>query len=399
MRGLTVLTFLFAIISIVAATAPLLHLDSKDVVPGQYIVVLHTNATIQIRDHHVSLLSSRFNVDERILNVFHIGDFIGFSAVLSKANLDLELEEPSVSYIEADQRVTIADSTTTQTGVTWGIDRIDQRALPLDKNYKYWVSAGAGVYAYVIDTGILSTHNEFSGRVIVGYNAITGETNTDLNGHGTHVAGTIGGNVYGVAKKVTLVAVKVLDGAGSGTNTGVIAGVDWATSNHRSRTNPRSVANMSLGGGISTALDAAVQNSIAAGITFAVAAGNNGAAACNYSPARVANAITVGATTNVDARATYSNTGACVTLFAPGSSILSAWIGSNSATNTISGTSMASPHVAGAAAIYIGHLIADGATVPAPAGIKSYLAAQATKDVVTSPGTGSPNLLLYSPTA
>ena len=202
----------------------------------------------------------------------------------------------------------------------------------------------------MIDTGIRASHQEFAGRIGNGFTAITdGQGTNDCNGHGTHVAGTTGGTTYGVAKQVTLHPVRVLSCSGSGSNSGVIAGVDWVTANH---VKP-AVANMSLGGGVSTALDNAVQNSIAAGVSYAVAAGNSNANACNYSPARAANAVTVGSTTSSDARSSFSNFGTCVDLFAPGSSITSAWYTSNTATNTISGTSMASPHVAGALALYL----------------------------------------------
>jgi serine protease len=244
------------------------------------------------------------------------------------------------------------------------------------------------VRAYVIDTGILAAHADFGGRVGAGFTAINdGRGSNDCNGHGTHVAGTVGGNTWGIAKGVQLFGVRVLGCTGSGSNSGVIAGVDWVTANH---VKP-AVANMSLGGGASSALDTAVNNSIAAGVFYAVAAGNDNANACNYSPARAANAMTVGSTTSTDARSSFSNFGTCVDIFAPGSSITSAWYTSNSATNTISGTSMASPHVAGVAALYLA-----GNTTASPSAVTTAINNNATLNKVTSAGTGSPNRLLYS---
>jgi len=289
----------------------------------------------------------------------------------------------------------------TQTAVpSWGLARTDKRALPFGTTYSYFTSSGAAVTAYVIDTGILLTHSQFGTRATFGFSSITGEANSDLNGHGTHVAGTIGGSTYGLAKNVNLVAVKVLSGAGSGTTAGVIAGVDWTTKHHTDRgRDARSVANMSLGGGASTTLDDSVTNSIAAGISYAIAGGNNnGASACNYSPARVATAITVGATANTDARASFSNIGTCTSIFAPGQNIVSSYIGSNTASSTLSGTSMAAPHVAGVVAVHLGNRLADGEAVPpTPAQVKSWITSVGTPGVVGNPGTGSPNILLYSP--
>jgi len=269
---------------------------------------------------------------------------------------------------------------------SWGLDRIDQKTLPLNSSYTYPDSAGSGVTAYIIDTGVRITHSDFGGRASYGYDAIDNDnTAQDGHGHGTHVAGTVAGNTYGVAKKAKIVAVRVLDNSGSGTTDQVVAGIDWVARNHSGP----SVANMSLGGGADSALDTAVRNAIASGVTFAVAAGNDNANASNYSPARVSEAITVGATTSSDARASYSNYGSILDIFAPGSSITSSWNTSDTATNTISGTSMATPHVTGAAAVYL----ADhpGST---PAQVASGLVAAASTGVVTNPGTGSPNRLL-----
>lgn len=303
-------------------------------------------------------------------------------AVRGNAALILAVRgDNDVAYVEQVQEYSID---ATQNNATWGLDRIDQANLPLNGTYSY-TSTGSGVRAYIIDTGIRTSHNDFGGRASFGVN-YAGGSNSDCNGHGTHVAGTVGGTTWGVAKAVRLIAVKVLNCSGSGTTTGVVSGINWVAAN---AIKP-AVANMSLGGGASTSIDNAVQNAINAGITFVVAAGNSNANACNYSPARAANAITVGATTSTDARASYSNYGTCVDIFAPGSSITSAWRTSNSATNTISGTSMASPHVAGAVARYL-----QGNPTASPSTVTSAIINAATLNKVTNAGAGSPNRLLY----
>ncbi|WP_327236580.1 S8 family peptidase [Streptomyces sp. NBC_01317] len=313
----------------------------------------------------------------------------GFSTTMSTAAARKLAADPRVSYVEQNATVRL---NATQANPTWGLDRVDQRDLPLSASYTYNTTA-SNVNAYIIDTGIRTSHAEFGGRASVGTDTVGGGQNgQDCQGHGTHVAGTVGGGTYGVAKGVKLIAVRVLNCQGSGTTAGVAAGIDWVTAN---AVKP-AIANMSLGGGADTVLDNAVRRSIASGITYAIAAGNGNAVgtpqnACNYSPARVAEAITVGATDSTDRRASFSNFGTCLDLFAPGVSITSAWRTSDTATNTISGTSMATPHTAGVGALYL-------ATHPTatPQQVRDALVAGATNNKVINPGTGSPNKLLYS---
>ena len=306
----------------------------------------------------------------------------GFSIEMTEEDAEQMAQDYRVLFVEEDGIVT-ADAT--QTNPPWGLDRIDQRNRPLSATYTYnWT--GSGVRAYIIDTGIRTSHTQFGGRASNVFDAFGGN-GQDCNGHGTHVAGTVGGSTYGVAKSALLRGVRVLDCSGSGSNSGVIAGVDWVRQNHIAP----AVANMSLGGGISTALDTAVNNLSNAGVTIAVAAGNSNANACNSSPARAANAITTGSTTSTDARSSFSNFGTCVDIFAPGSGILSAYYTSNTATATLSGTSMASPHVAGVAALYKQANPSASATT-----IRNALVNNATTNVITNVGTGSPNRLLYS---
>ena len=348
-------------------------------VPGAYIVVLRDVPGLG----RASDVAVAMGVSRAVIRYEYGAALKGFAARVSEAEATRLARDPRVAYVEQDQVMTIS---ATQSPATWGIDRIDQRALPLSGSYSY-ANTGSGVQAYIIDTGIRFSHNEFGGRAASGYDAVDGGSADDCNGHGTHVAGTVGGATYGVAKGVSLVAVRVLNCSGSGTTSGVIAGVDWVTSHHGAA----SVANMSLGGGASTALDNAVANSIASGVTYAIAAGNSNRDACKFSPARVPSAITVGATTSSDARASYSNYGKCLDLFAPGSSITSSWYSSNTATNTISGTSMATPHVAGVAALYL-----QSNPGASPAAVASALVANATANVVGNAGRGSPDRLLYT---
>jgi subtilisin family serine protease len=324
------------------------------------------------------------------------GGRIGYVYENALKGFSIELPAAAAGRIGSDSRVVsvepdgVMTADTTQTGATWGIDRIDQRNRPLSGTFTY-TRTGAGVKAYIIDTGIRFSHSQFGGRAINGTDRIDGGTADDCNGHGTHVAGTVGGSTYGVAKGVTLVAVRVLGCNGSGSTSGVIAGVDWVTGNHGA--GQPAVANMSLGGGASGALDAAVNGSINDGVSYAIAAGNGnflGIAqnACNYSPARVGAAMTISATNSSDVKASWANYGSCVDWFAPGVSITSAWYTSTTATRTISGTSMATPHTAGVAAQYL-----QGNVGATPATVRSALFNLTTKSIVTSSNTTNNHLL------
>ena len=389
-------------------TAPVTNLatdlvESTGLLPGdaitdQYIVMLDPNITgllgaLDLDQAIATLLATVGGGD--VLHTYEHA-LTGMAVQMTDLQASLLGALPGVLHIERDQVVQII---ATQDDATWGLDRVDQRNLPLDGRYTYPDSAGAGVNVYILDTGLRATHQEFSGRVISGRNfasngggflglgGSTDPANTnDCNGHGTHVASTAAGSLYGVAKSASVSPVRVLDCAGSGANSGVIAGVDWVAGNHIKP----AVANMSLGGGNSTALDQAVRNAVSAGVTFVVAAGNSNANACTGSPNRVAEALTVGATASNDSRSSFSNFGSCVDIFAPGTNITAAWFQSDTQLRTISGTSMAAPHVAGAAALYLGK---ESSATPDQVG--DVLLADATSGVLSSIGSGSPNLLLY----
>ncbi len=364
-----------------------LHKHPGTAIANNYIVVLDQDVTPDTDDFgqasaDADELIAKTRGGGRIKHVYSAA-LRGFAAEMSEEDALQLASDPRVAFVEEDS---VMEIVTTQSNATWGLDRIDQTDRPLNGTYVY-TSTGSGVTAYIIDTGIRFTHTQFGGRAVRGFDAIgDGRNGSDCNGHGTHVSGTVGGSTYGVAKSVRLVAVRVLSCSGSGSTSGVIAGVNWVTAN---RVRP-AVANMSLGGGISTSLDTAVNNSINAGVTYAIAAGNSNTNASNSSPARVSAAITVGSSTSTDARSSFSNFGSVVDIFAPGSSITSAWSTSDTATNTISGTSMATPHVAGVAARYLqGNPTASAATV------RNALVAAASLNKLSGIPTGTANRLLF----
>lgn len=368
--------------------APKESTQTSGVIPGQYIVVLKKpsaqsgGSALRATSVHnlIRNLAKRYQV-KATKQVF--------SHVLSGAVYQMDEEQaleladdPEVAYVEPDYIVSI---NSIQSNAPWGLDRLDQGSLPLNSQYVY-TNSGANVNVYVIDTGIKTTHQDFAGRAVHGADLVDGDSDaTDCNGHGTHVAGTIGGSTYGVAKGVKLHAVRVLDCGGFGQFSNVIAGIEWVTAYHIKP----AVVNMSLGGPVSQAVDDAVLASIQAGVTYVVASGNSNTSACSSSPAHIAQTISVGSSTRTDARSDFSNYGECVDVFAPGTDILSTWSTSNTATNTISGTSMASPHVAGVAALYL-----SSHPNASPAEVATALVSNSLSGKLSNVGSGSPNKLI-----
>jgi len=384
---------LFFLAQLVGLTFALELSTVAEPVANRYIIQFKKNIAENLRKEHIAK-----HTNATILHEYDFSSFQGYAAEMSKTELSIALNSDIVEIVEQDG-VVRASACTTQSGSTWGLVRTSQENLNINGNYYYENTlTGTGIRAYVIDTGIYCAHNDFGNRCVWGTNTVD-NSNSDGNGHGTHVAGTIGGTTYGLAKGVTLVAVKVLNAGGSGTTAGVIAGVNWVVNDvnkhhekakYGKKAPARGVSNMSLGGGRSTTMNNAVNAMVEAEVVSAVAAGNDYSNACNYSPASAELAIGTGASGNTDAMAYFSNYGTCVDIFAPGLSITAPWIGNPNADNTISGTSMAAPHVAGIAV----KLIAQHPDYDADK-IKDEMISIATMNKLTGIGSGSPNRLSY----
>ncbi|HEV2778791.1 MAG TPA: S8 family serine peptidase [Actinophytocola sp.] len=368
-----------------AAEGQVLNAGAADTIKDSYVVVFRDSVSAQSIDSQVRASTSKYG--GQVKHTYRAA-LRGFAASMTEQQARRLAADPAVAYVQQDQVVRITD--VQPNPPSWGLDRVDQRDLPLDSSYTHNPAGTANVTAYIIDTGIRTTHQDFGGRAVWGTNTTGDGNNTDCNGHGTHVAGTVGGTAHGLAKNVRLVAVKVLNCQGSGSLAGVTAGIDFVTQQHQA--GQPAVANMSLGAsGTNATMENAVRNSVADGVVYAIASGNSNSDACNFTPARTPEAITVNASDINDARASFSNFGTCTDIFAPGVSITSSWNTSDTATNTISGTSMATPHVAGAAALILG-----GSPGLTPAQVATTMVNNATPNKITSPGTGSPNRLLFT---
>lgn len=378
-----------AVVALVQAAPLVPHATSGKPIPGKYIVVLKDGQTTADFAPKFDNIASRHNGRGSKPTISRkYESFPGFAALLNDAALKELQASPEVDYIEQDAIVHISGSQSSPP--SWGLTRVGQQDLDVSQPYAYPDSAGASITAYIVDTGVFANHTDFGGRATFGANFVEGSADTDENGHGTHVSGTIGGTTYGVAKKVSIVGVKVLDAQGSGATSGVVAGMDWVAKNAVAG---KSVVNMSLGGGKSKAIDDAAGRLFAKNIPLIVAAGNDeNMDACDGSPSGAQNTFTVAASDIKDVTASFTSFGKCVEIFGPGVDITSAWIGSPSAKKTISGTSMATPHVVGVAALYLG---ADSSLTTAQA-LFDKLTSTATEGKITGDLKGSPNKLVFN---